>query len=589
MSDGSQASGSSPLKRKRSDDGLLSSSPTRRQKVHGEQPRSISMPNCLESTGEGLPPVPQSAEEPLASSALVSADVEKSKPVSERTDRDTSCWQHWEGSFEDVSDAAKMLQDIEANVEIRRNLKRGTAKVAEYAAEAAILANGEGLKHRRQQLEEIPSSRELHDDREIDRLEYEIRDIEVLIRSKQDQQNDATIRLNNEANALTRHVRAVYRLVEGLNIKRFAVFRGFPAKFFADFAACQDLDLQLQEIEEELKASRLEVDARQDQIHQMVVQVIQARNSELSEEAERALSALEDELEELKAAPDLLDLERSCDNLAEELDAVEKKLSAIEVIFYDTIEEHLVAEGRLEAFVISDPVDADAIEGGRREQFSTPLEERDAKPFDQDHMSRQVDRRLQNVLRQRYKAAAREVEACRLHLEALRLMSDLTPEERASAESVDHAFFLAKSRRTRALVEAEEACLDILSSAQEAGVSGIPAKSVGFSSHASDGYTSGTIELYVGRTDLDCVQQWVDNEESAKSKVDYADGKIVQMDGPDEPGNAERPVLQSLDVGESYSTIATGKDKDRIDGWLAVQKPRVVSRKSTPSSRRMSI
>ncbi|KAK4610469.1 hypothetical protein CLAFUW4_13522 [Fulvia fulva] len=534
----------------------VENSPRRRRKPNtatltGPSAKPSEPPdNILGETTNVLQPLPGSSSEKYGDSS--SAEFQKIQAKA-------TC-ESWEAGFE-------ILQD-----------KRGPSE------------NG-GVIALQERAEKLRSSGPRRHRLEMDALEKRIEILKQDVEQAQQQQDDSTIETNQEFAALMRKAREIYTMCSAIDIRGYLTSWNLPDPIFEQFDRCSELESQSKELRRERIRLQAEQIGKRDEIQVILARIFELRSS-CSPGHEPDTSELETQIKQLRESPELLTLDKECQWYSAELDAVELDQSRAENTLYQTLEGYFLARELLVDKTVPDlgpensPQDISVINS---RVCCTPaagsLEEADGT---QDFAT-QLTKRLAPILKAHFQEARQELESSQSRLEALRDAGDIDPAERALAESPDHAIFLAKRERTREVIKAEEKFNDVCKRAQDAGIAGVPARSTGFSDHPSDGYGADTVEAHIKLTDVAGIEKWIDTETSSKKRVLFAQSDIVQMLEPSEP--EERPDLEPLVLGESYSTIAQARQRGHIDVWLRMQTPQIVSEKDVFKSRgwRMSV
>lgn len=507
--------------------------------------------------------------------------------------RQPTCHEDWEDNYVQTETTQRLVELLGAHVELRRWVKEQFVQIHKREDILDTLTrHGIRLEARIDRLTDRRGSQERQHP-EIEHLLDKLHHLLSVIRSKQSERNKLVLGANEGASTLSRKASAICSLFDKIDVEQSHRFAGFPCYFFDDLAECQYLHWRRTQLEIALEHSRKEQTMKRDEIFEAIVAVFRARQQP-HQDGNVPLAIFEEGLHKLRTSDALLELDQICDNAAADLQELGPQLRQAEVRLYDTVEDYFVAKNMVDPAMLPSDDDDDELDwiwdGG--EMPSTPLQDPDMPIVDEASLAAELKGRLAVVLKERYNAAVDQLDWCEERLDAIRRTENLDDSEKALAKAQDQAFFLAKQKRTRELSDAQAEYERVLRDAQDAGVSRAPAKSTGFSSQASDGYSPSIVEAHNRRTGHLDVNDWIPPHTAFETAndLDLITGRPVEMLAPSEPGTGETAAVGLLDLGESHSTVAAGKSRARIDGWLAVQKPLAREKDvSTPRRRRMSV
>lgn len=109
---------------------------------------------------------------------------------------------------------------------------------------------------------------------------------------------------------------------------------------------------------------------------------------------------------------------------------------------------------------------------------------------------------------------------------------------------------------TRKLIEAEEACADAKAAAVQAGVELYDDQQSSAFGDEDGAYPASCEEALVSSAPVRQVTEWLDTV-SADATADFENGDV----------DADEWAAAEVEIGDSYSTIALGKDMTRIQRW----------------------
>ena len=274
----------------------------------------------------------------------------------------------------------------------------------------------------------------------------------------------------------------------------------------------------------ELDDALAEQEAKRDEILEVVSRLVQAHHDDASKGD--AVLQRTDDVSDLRAAPEILEVDKRYEALVLQVESAKDELCQAEIQLYGTAETFLRKQGLLGPRVSeSQDRSEDTLDfiSMMAQPAGTPMGDVSETPASETRaFTKKLRKALEQELKRQYEVSRKNLENCQESLDSLREAGDLTSAERALAASSDHALFLAKSQRTRKVVEAEEEYSNVRRRAQEAVIPGLPAKSTDFSDHASDGYSAATVEAHFKLTDTSGIEEWIENETSSKARIVFA-------------------------------------------------------------------
>ncbi|KAI6813482.1 hypothetical protein KC331_g1595 [Hortaea werneckii] len=286
----------------------------------------------------------------------------------------------------------------------------------------------------------------------------------------------------------------------------------------------------------------------------------------------------------LHRSPRMFQLSRRRDELDKRLHGARHEQLLAEVTLNKYARDAFVAAGYLQPFDSGAAAPKSRAAGEQPsipEHATTPTtrSEHQGNPTDSAAKSAAVLRKkLEDLQRKQLSAARKELASCQQAFEKvqnseLRVSRD-APITEQEAQSRD--YFVEKSRRTRALVEAEAQYESVLQRAQADGLSGVEIKSAGFSSHRSDGYEDSVMKTHVERTDFLAIGHWVLGAVEGEAPGFRLEGSQTATDEDAFAIVVSDPEVydrESLAFGESISTAGKGRRRLLIDQENAKWRP----------------
>lgn len=412
----------------------------------------------------------------------------------------------------------------------------------------------------------------------------------AIARRKQEER-DAAKELHHGAREQRERDVRLHSVSEDLVIHVGSLLHDLPPDFFIQLDSCKDAATKTKVKEKGVTQLQKERQAAEREIDELVVPLALLRKQQASLASAVAPEAHESQLRNVRKPGKLLLLSRQREAANAELKQAILEQCEAEQRLYMIAEQSLTAKGILppspggaeeelpEGETQLHPSANQQPKPGRSPatlDAETPNERRD-----EARRAAELTKRLKDILRNELALAREELRRMgdaldNLPIEAERrpVVEDMSPE---AQEERGHAYFLEKSKRTRALIDAEAAFDSALQRAQDDGLEGVEAKTHGFSSHASDGYLISDVRAQISRMDYNAVERWMTTVEKAQAPG-MGDGASEEEGGPsDGPVRVEASTadMQSLGFGESLSTVAVEKDRVNIDTLAREWRPDV--------------
>ncbi|KAI6811928.1 hypothetical protein KC332_g11858 [Hortaea werneckii] len=477
------------------------------------------------------------------------------------------------------------LDILVANVESTQALRMFAAKVEASTKAIDDLHNARGrVNWEMAQINNLPTVETAENSRRLAKFRQDLRKLQDAIERRTTELSSVRLLMSHASREQTRRDERLYSFPDDMVIPTSSVLLELPPEFWTLFSECKKLRMNVEGLQQELSGVIAEREEAEQEMDTAAVEAF--RNNSRSDE-NRIGSGDADRIPfhlQLHRSPRMLQLVRRREEIENRLRDARHEQLLSEVALNRSAKEAFVAAGYLQSLDRGAEAPKSGVE--RKEpsmpkHATTPANRSENQEDSTNSHSRfaaALQKSLEDLQRKRLGAARKQLVACqeafgRVQDSELRTSRD-APITEKEAQSRD--YFMERSRRTRALIEAEAQYESVLQRAQADGLSGVELKSAGFSSHGSDGYEDSVMKTHVERTDFLAIGHWVRGAVEAEAPGFRLDGSQSATDEDTFAIVVSDPEvygLESLAFGESISTAGEGRWRLLIDQENAKWRP----------------
>ncbi|KAI7209287.1 hypothetical protein KC333_g8801 [Hortaea werneckii] len=479
----------------------------------------------------------------------------------------------------------RFLDILVANVESTQALQMFAARVKACAKSIDDLHNAEGgVNWVMARINSLPAVETAENSRRLARFRQDLSKLQDAIERKSKDLREARLLMNHASREQTRRDERLYGFADNMTMGASSALLRLPAKFWTCLSECKKRRAAVEAAQQELSDLAVEREQAEEEIDIAAIEAFRSRVSGSGDQIERGGADRTPFHLRLHRSPRMLQLSRRREELDARLHHASHEQLLAEVALNKYAHEAFMAAGYLQSFDRGAAAPKSRVE---REEPSipkhatTPADRSEHQKDSTDNPSKSaaaLQRSLEDLQRKRLNAARKHLASCqeafeRVQDNELRVSRD-APITEQEAQSRD--YFVEKSRRTRALIEAEAEYESVLQRAQADGLSGVELKSAGFSSHRSDGYEDSVMKMHVERTDFLAIGHWVLGAVEAEAPGFRLEGSQSASDADAFAIVVSDPEVydrESLAFGESLSTAGDGRLKLLIDQENARWRP----------------
>ncbi|KAI6909738.1 hypothetical protein KC318_g3679 [Hortaea werneckii] len=479
----------------------------------------------------------------------------------------------------------RFLDILVTNVESTQALRMFAAKAEASTKAIDDLQNAEGgVNWVMARINNLPAVETAESSRRLAKLRQDLGKLQDAIERRTRELSNVRLLMNHASREQTRRDGRLYSFADDMVIPTSSALLELPPQFWTLFSECKRLRTNVEGLQQELSDVIAEREEAEQEMDTAAVEAFRSNsridgNQTGGGDADRIPFHLR-----LHRSPRMIQLVSRREQIESRLRDARHEQLLSEVALIRSAKEAFVAAGHLQSFDRGAAAPESRVEWKEPsipKHATTPADRTEHQEDSADHASKSaaaLRRSLKDLQRNQLNAARKQLASCQKAFERvqdneLRVSRD-APITEQEAQSRD--YFVEKSRRTRALIEAEAEYESVLQRAQADGLSGVELKSAGFSRHGSDGYEDSVMKMHVERTDFLAIGHWVLGAVEAEAPGFRLEGSQSASDAEALAIVVSDPEVydrESLAFGESLSTAGDGRWKLLIDQENAKWRP----------------